>query len=201
MSFFKIHNNKLDLDLAYILLYKEFKNIYDSDNTPDKSYANSIFRYIYEICDYRSYSNRQGLSKNKAHSHALNLANLDDKFSVNKEIKSAIDLYKQLNYNVNAELLSDLKATLGLSVKINEKIHKILDSRLSNPDLPESDIGILINIQKQLFEIITNLPEKINKVKELEEDVYTELAKPKEIGRGGEIIPDSYEGDPEIEGV
>lgn len=201
MSFFRITNNKLDVDLTYILLYKEFKTIYDSDTTSDKSKAEAVFRYIYERCDYRSYSNRQGLKKAEAHSHALNLAGLDTSFILDKPVTAAMNLYKKLNYNVNAELLSDLKATLALSVKINEKIHKVLDTRLSNPDLPETDIGILINVQKQLFEIIAGLPDRINKVKELEADVYSDLSKPKEIGRGGDVIPDSYEGDPEIEGA
>lgn len=201
MSFFKVRTDKLEFNLEYILFYKEFSIIYSSDNTVNKQFANKVFRYIYERCDYKSYSNKHNLSKEKAHSYALNLAGLDTSFEISKVVKAAMDMYKKLNYNVNAELLKDLKATLNLSISINEKIHRALEVRLSNPDLADEQIPILITLQSKLFEVIDGLPNKISKVKELEAEVYDELAKPKELARGGDEIPDSYEGDPEIEGA
>lgn len=201
MSFFKIKLDRLDFNLEYILFYKEFAAIYNADVSVNKVYANKVFRYIYEICDYKSYSNKHNLSKTKAHAYALNLSGLDERFTITSDIKSAMNKYKKLNYNINAELLKDLQATLNLSISINEKIYRALEVRLSNPDLADDQIPTLITLQSKLFEVIDGLPAKISKVKELEAQVYDELSKPKEIARGGEEIPDSYEGDPEIEGV
>lgn len=201
MSFFRIKSSKLEVDLEYVLFYKEFKNIYNSDNTPEKAYAKKLFMYIYEVCDYKSYANRNNFSKAKAHKHAVNLAGLDSDFEPTGFIAEGIKAYKKLNYNINAELLRDLKATLLLSIQINDKIYKAIELELQNDDLPRDSIGAIINLQGKLFELIDGLPNKINKVKELEAEVYEELSKPKEEARGGGEVIDSYEGNPEIEGI
>ncbi len=197
MSFFRIVGTTLEFDLAYISFYKEFKAIL----TDDLDYTEKIFKYIYEVADNRSYSNRNVLSKDEAHHRGITLAGLPLDFKTSKEINTAIKKYKELNKNHIADLLKDLKATLFLSIKINERIHKVLDARLSNPELKDEEIPTLVNLQGKLFDTIDAIPNRIQKIKELEVVVYNELAKPDIIGKGGEVIPDSYDGDPEIEGT
>lgn len=198
MSLFSIKENKLDINLEYVLFHKEFADIYKAYPHDE---ALKIFQYIYERCDYKSYSNKQNYTTAKAHDYALKISKLSDTFVIDPVIKAAMKLYKKHNYNINAELLKDLKSTLELSVNINERIHKALRTSLDNDKLEDTAISTLITLQTKLFEVIDGLPTRITKVKQLEELVYSELAKPKVIARGGEEIPDSYEGDPEVEGL
>ena len=71
----------------------------------------------------------------------------------------------------------------------------------SDEGLDTSDITSIMGLQNKLFDLINELPNKIKTIKKLEATVYEELMRGKEIGRGGAEIPDSYEGDPEIEGA
>ncbi len=199
--FFRINKGKLDIDLEYVLFYKEFKTIYQSDTTPNKEQAIRRFKYIYEIADYRSYSNKNQLAKDKAHQYAINLSGLDTKYKPEDIVKAAIKLYKKLNHSIIADLLNDLKATLLLSTKLNDKIYRAIDLELQNEDLPRESIGTIMTLQSKLFELIDGLPSRVTRIKELEVEVYEELAKPKEEQRGGGAIPDSYEGNPQIEGI
>ena len=196
--FFKIKNKKLSLNLDYLLFYDEFAKIYREH---EEEIAIKIFKYIYEVSDERSYSNRNVLSKAKAHNHAVTMTGLGDTFSITPDIKKAIDKYKKLTKDTNAILLKDLKSTLNLSRDINKKIYKALELKLQNPELPEADIPSLITLQNKLFETIDGLPDKFKKIKELETEVYEELSKPPVIARGGEIAPASYDGDETIEGT
>ena len=198
--FLNIVNKRLVLNLEYILFYKEFKNVYDEYAEEGIEEVEKVFKYIYEIADYRSFSNRRNYAPVQAHEHARRISKLDDTFKVTKPVKAAIDYYKKENYSVNATLLSDLQNTLYLSIKINEKIQKVLESKLSNPDLKEESISSLITMQGKLFDIIDGLPDRIEKVKKLEATVNDELAESRPEGRGGGEIPASYDGDPEIEG-
>jgi hypothetical protein len=197
MSLFIVNDNKLDILKEYILMYDEFSVILNSFSYDE---AIKIFKYIYEVSDNKSISNRQSYSKQKQKDHAKLLAKLDSDFVETSIIKTAIKKYKELNYNSNAEILSQLKANLQLSIEINNKIHKYLKAQLSNSELDDNKIPRIMEFQSKLFDVVEAIPNKIEKVKRLEAIVYDEITKKEIVGRGGEIIPDSYEGDPDIEG-
>jgi DNA integrity scanning protein DisA with diadenylate cyclase activity len=180
-------------------MYKEFHDVYKQSANDD--IADRIFRFIYEIADLRSYSNKRNFKDEAKYEYAKTLAKLPHEFIITPTIDKAIKKYSKESYSVNAQLLKDLTATLHLSIKINEHIKTHLETTLSNDKVEKDEIGTIFNMQKQLFEMIDKLPSMFNKVKELEAKVHDELSKPKPIGRGtGEEIPDSYEGDPDIEG-
>ncbi len=199
--FFRVTKGKLELDLEYVLFYDDFRKIYESDPTPNKDTATRIFKYIYEIADYKSHSNRSQLSKEKARHHAINLSGLDSDFVPDNNVQKAIKTYRKLNHSIIAELLKDLTATLLLSTKLNSKIYKAIELELKNEDMPKESIGTVITLQTKLFDLIDGLPSRVNRLKALELEVYEELAKSKDEIRGGGEILDSYEGDPQIEGI
>jgi len=199
--FFRVNQGKLEIDLEYVLFYKEFKQIYHSDLSPNKQWATKVFKYIYEIADYKSHSNKNQLPKDEAKKHAINLAGLDSDFTPDDTINKAIKTYRKLNHSIIADLLKDLKSTLLLSTKLNTKIYQAIETELKNPDLPRESIGSIMTLQSKLFDLIDGLPSKVSRLKALEVEVYEELAKTKEEMRGGGEIPDSYEGDPQIEGI
>jgi len=201
MSYLKVTPEGLKVDWEYILLYPEFEKLYKRDDDPEKKYADKLLRYIYERCDVKSYCVKNGLKEREAHKHALQLAGLPFSFDLDKDIVQAMKRYKQIHYNEVADLLSSLRNTLKLSKKINDKIQKAIEVRLSNPDMKEEDIPHMIMLEEKLFKVIENLPDKIKSLKELESVVHKELTKPKGLGRGQKVIPDSYDGDPEIEGA
>lgn len=198
--YFHIVDNKLVLNLEYILFYDEFKKVYDMYADKGTDEVEKVFRYIYEIADYRSFANRRHYEDDVAHDHAINVSGLSQDFKITNAIKKAIALYKKDNYSVNSILLKDLQNTLHLSIKINEKIQKVLESKITNPELKEEGISNIITLQGKLFEIIDGLPDRIDKVKKLEATVNDELKQSRPKGRGGSEIPASYDGDPEIEG-
>lgn len=199
MSFFRVQRGKLEFDRRYILMNKPFAKIVEKLG---EEQANKVFRYIYEVADNRSYSNKQAVSDLAAHEHGINLAGLDSTFKPSKLIKDAITYYKQHNYNLHADTLKELKQTLNQTKRLNTRIRVALDNKLNSDEgLDTSDITSIMGLQNKLFDLINELPNKIKTIKKLEATVYEELMRGKEIGRGGAEIPDSYEGDPEIEGA
>ena len=200
---FKVEKNNLIVDEVYIRFHKEFVAVLNKGLT-NGGYpiVEKYFMYIYEIADYKSYSNRVGLASKKKHERAIRMSGLPDTFTPDAIITKAISTYKKLNYNRNAELLKDLENTLLLSQKVNGKIYKALETVLESNDLPREDIPGLIILQDKLFNIISGLPEKIRTVKQLQDLVYSELEKAAtlERARGNQEILPSYDGDPEIEG-
>ena len=198
-SFF-IVDNKLKLNVEYILFHKPFKILFDKNQGKDKDYIEGIFKYIYEIADPRSYSNKSAYDKDKSHIQALKLGNLPESFKVTKEVKDAIKYYIDEYYTVEATLLKELRGTLHLFIDTNRKIKNEIQRKINNDETSGDDLIAILGLQDKLFKAVNELPNKIESIKNLEAKVNEQLSKPSVIGRGGEEIPSSYEGDPDIEG-
>ena len=196
--FFILHNDELILNIEYVLSYPKFKAVYDQFVKRD--ILDNVFRYIYEVSDLRSYANRRNYDDDMKHEYAIRKAKLEEDFKVTKVVKEAIMFYIQNDYSAESTLLRDLKDTLALSIKTNQRIKKVLEKILDNDDTDDKDALAVIDYQKKLFDIINELPKQIQQVKQLEVKVHEQITKPKIIGRGGEQIRASYDGDPRIEG-
>lgn len=194
---FTIINNKLYTNVEYILMYEEFAAVYLKYTNEE---SDKIFRYIYEIADSRSYSNRRKFNELEQEAYAYNISKLDVNFKIGNIIKKAITKYKELHYNANQELLNELEGTLDLSFKINKQIKELLSRKLDDK-VQDGDLVSLINLQNKLFDVINELPNKMEQIKQLKAKVDESYTKAKPIARGtGEEIPASYEGDSDIEG-
>ncbi|KAF5080381.1 hypothetical protein DSECCO2_120230 [anaerobic digester metagenome] len=178
-------------------MYEEFAAVY-LKYTEEES--DKVFRYVYEIADSRSYSNRRRLNELEQESYARDLSGLDSNFKVGNVIKKAITKYKALHYNSNQELLNELEGTLDLSFKINRQIKELLSKKLDDK-VQDGDLVSLINLQNKLFDVINELPNKIEQLKQLRGKVNEDYVKPKQQARGEGEIPASYDGDPDIEGT
>ena len=201
MSFFTIKNRKLHFDLEYVLLHKPFADLYNDVKGEESDDYIKYFKYIYEIADNRSYSNKQGVSDKEAHENACNLANLETDFDKPKTLIPAIKYYKNKNYILNADTLKALLKTLNKTRKINARFDEALDNKLNNNEIKDSELSDIITLQTKLFNLIDDLPDKIRTIKRLESEVFEDLQREKELARGGVVISPSYEGDDEIDGL
>jgi len=201
MSFFTIKKGELYFDLEYVLLHEPLKDLFDETSKQNNEHI-PYFKYLYEIADNRSYSNKQGLSDNEAHKQACDLANLDYNFIKPKSLNNAIKHYRSHNYSLNADTLRNLIKTLNKTKKINARLNESLDNYLdTDKELTQDNINSIIKTQSSLFDLIDKLPEKIEKIKVLEAKVFEEVQKKRELIRGGHILSPSLDGDSEIEGT
>jgi hypothetical protein len=194
-----ILTDKLQLNLDYILGYKDLKDVYIEYKDQGIDKVESVFKYIFEVADPRSYSNRNAFDDIEKHTRGLVYANLES-LKVTKTLNKAIKFYESYRYNIEADLLKDLKDNLKLSIKTNKHINKSLDDKLNSQTLSDADISAIITLQGKIFDLIEQLPSKIEAIKKLEVKVYESYTRPAEKARGDKPIPSSFEGDPDIEG-
>jgi hypothetical protein len=194
-----ILTDKLHLNMEYVLGYKEFAQLYEDYKGEGIAKVEAVFKYIFEVADPRSYSNRNSFGDDERHDRGLTYVNLSN-LKITKNIKSAIKLYKDESYSLEIQLLSDLKDNIQLAIKTNSLINKSLSRKLDADDLSDADLSSLIGLQSKLFDIIDEAPDKIEAIKKLELKVYESYTKPRAKARGDKEIPSSYDGDPDIEG-
>lgn len=199
-SAFFVIDNKLKLNMEYILFHKPFRTIFYKYQDKNRDLIEGIFMYIYEIADARSHSNKNAFSKDKAHTQGLKIGSLPESFKVTSDIQAAIDYYKNTYYNVEADLLKELRSTLYIFMDTNKQIKKSVANKINSDKITDDSLIQVLTLQERLFKVISELPSKIESIKLLESKVNEQTLKSDITGRGGKVIPSSYEGDPEIEG-
>ena len=183
---FKIDKKgNLSLINSEIALTKEFRKlqIYAINNSVDFF---KLWRYIYEIADYDSRGNRNGLSAKELHLAAIDSAGLPDNWKPNSIITDAIKRYKLDNYNPVIEERNALLSTFDLYPKVINKIRLALEDSISD-DTTEADkiityLDKINNISSAYPKLVENL---VKALAILESKVGVKTR------RGGGIVRDS----------
>jgi hypothetical protein len=200
MNLFVIRKGKLELDHEEILLYPEFRNIYEADTTEDKLKAFKYFNYIYQIADYKSLPNQEGYSDNEAHDYAVEMADLPIAYRPTKDIIDAIKRYKRERYNVLKESIIELKRSFKSIIKIIGNARKRLEDNIET-DSTEDRIVASIEVISKLLTLSNTMNSQIKLLGE----TLKQLHKEEEESRNAEVRGDkeysnSLDGDPDIEG-
>ena len=198
-SIFIFNDNKLELSTPEILLIPEFKRILDKDSSSKKELAFKEFNYIYQIADYKSYCNRNGLNGDDAYNYAVNTAQLPNGYIINKDVELAIDRYRLEQENIiiklNNEILKSFNSSYATLQIINELIIYLIEqTKKVKAEHPEDIKRIdeltsqIIRNQEKLMGISKEIPKQIETHKNYEVLLKKEEEKIKLAWGGGKII-------------
>lgn len=200
MNIFTIRNGKLELDSDEILLIKEFARIYENDKTEKKLDAFKKFKYIYQICDYKSLPNQEGFNDKEAHSFAVEVADLDINYKPEADVKAAIKIYKRIRYNVLRESVLELKRSFKTIIQVIASARKRLEDNLDSEDANNETVTASIDIIAKLLSLSNSLNSQIKTLSETLRQIHKEEEKAKESEiRGDKEFSESLDGDPDIE--
>lgn len=174
------HNLQFSENGYHILLVKEFKDIWDKDETHDKKWAFRVFTYIYLNCDWQSpYSDYD--NDYERHCDSAKDAGFDpDGKEINcTMVNSAVNKYmKILNSNRLLRLIKSINVGIDKyevyfeTVNFTEKIQH------------GASKGKLLHDPKTFVSMIKESNIVINKVKELTKTVQEELKQQEKNVRG-----------------
>lgn len=174
MELFKLNEDFLvDINKEWIQLHEAFKKVYlrDKGNNSNhykgrfKFQAQKEFTYIYLLCDYKS--NLVNYSEEEREKQARIDAGLEPGWKPDKEIKDAIERYKELQQTRPLKLLQ-------ACFKKIDNLTKLLNEDQDTIDI--KDLGDVIKIMNDMGKTLRSL-------RELESDVKKELSETG-VGRG-----------------
>lgn len=207
MQLFIFVNGALQLNTPEIALIKEFNNILihsercDSDpNGQKKHFAYMKFNYIYQICDYMSYSKQHGLSEKESHKYAIDISGLPKDWKVDELTKAGMERYKQLRSSPARELNKEILTTLHTSSKLVGVINRYLAQQLEKPDFKDEDINNITSNHFKVIELAKKIPEQIKALNELKDAIDKEEGNVDK-RRGGDKIQDSMETNNDVENI
>ncbi len=205
MKIFAIQDGVLVLDREEIALIKEFNNVLrrvipceDDPTGRLKVRAFQEFNYIYSICDYNSYPNKNGLSEEEAHYWAVDNAGLPPDWKPDQVVFEAMQAYSRLVDTPSRELSRELLISIRNTYKIVRKVREKVDEKLEHDELDNSDIDELISYQNKLMAIADKVPSMVNSLKNVIEMIDKEEDINKEYVRGGNEIDESMNPDTSI---
>lgn len=173
MKIFNNINNVITVN-PEVLTIPQFSIIWKADKSKDKSQAFKEFTYIYHMCDYNSpYSN---FPDNKR-KETVKLDCLGDKdYNPSKEVKQAIDKYKELQETPLQRLLQAVK----------NKVDDITDY-FNTVDITDDNIRTVLDAFGKISTTVANF-DKLQQAVEKEKDSTNDRV------RGGrEVNPDFNE--------
>lgn len=152
-----------------------FKLVWQRDKSKTKAAAIAELSYVYYMADFKS------IYKNIPEEEREKKVTLDlfegKKWKADKEIKKAIDKYKELNFSQTMGLLEDAK---GAVEKLRTYFREV--------DLMMTDnSGKLLYTAKDLMANLKNLGEVVAGMKKLEEEVSKEVSNTSTI-KGGNAV-------------
>ena len=165
--------------------------------------------YLYEVCDYRSYGNRRGMSDKELHSYAKEIARLDSEWKVDSTLRSAMERYKKEQDSIALRAVMSLRKSLDTVMKIasdlteyNKSLYERMNkkSKVIDINLPDmaGDIDTnkkemlteFISRQKDIDSIVASVTRNIHELKNAEEMLKKE-ENIKKKGRGDINITES----------
>lgn len=190
---FKIENDALILDVEEILQYQILRDIYARDNSKDKSFAHKEFKFIYFIADRKGYVTKAGLTKQEAYKYARENSNLPDTYIPDKLIVAAIDfVIKNMNVTPVEDLINSTVKALNLSGRVikalTDGIEEITSREIKLEDLQNCEESL-----KQIIKISNEIPDRVEKLTELQEK-WDKIQKGVSLIRGGGTYQESYDG-------
>ncbi|MFW6377325.1 MAG: hypothetical protein ACOCZ5_01640 [bacterium] len=159
-------------------------------------------KYIYLIVNPLSYLKREGYEGNKLEAKAKEVCELPDNWSPDILVTNAIKAYDgHLEGKIFRKLIKTLIKSASTSYKIVDNANRILDRsqddlsiilekpQLSNDDYVTADATIKASITSinSLLNIIKDLPDKIENIKEYEKRIEEEQAARDEAAGGREV--------------
>jgi hypothetical protein len=197
ISPFKFENNKLILE-PILLTYRQFKDVYNLDNSSKKDIALQYFIYIYHSADVRAIPVLKGYSKKETHEYASNQAGFTDTFKPDNKIHLAITFYKENFISPVKQLQISLLNMLENNSDITEKINALVTTKLEENIISNDTLSNIISLQKDINTMIKELPNQIKILKEID-IMLLEENKGSLVRRGGGIITSSMTRNSEIE--
>ncbi len=197
LQLFKIDSRThlAEINKEWISTIKEFRAILKRDKGSEgdsegraKLQATREFTFIFHYCDYGSkYVN---YSEKDKRVNALRNANLptDTDIEKDRELMSAIEVYKVLQYTPSLKLLNELKEGMHTSYLVVKKIREALNTKLETIDLNVFDedeeegskkvdpVKRITAMLESLVKISNTLPVTLTTLEELEEKVKKELS-------------------------
>lgn len=137
-------------------------NLMDADGR-DRKRGVAEMMYIYFM--YDSASEINNLNEEDRHIKALEYSHLPKNYKISKELKEAIEVYKE-NISITAKTVNSLNNTLHTSITMLDTLNTLLSTEVkeANIDTIESVIGSIEKVVK----LGSTLPTLIKKMQELE---------------------------------
>jgi len=207
MRLFELTDTTIKPSSEEIFLHKELLKIYARDNSKNKDQALKEFKFIYAMCDYRSYPNKEGLSDKERLQYSLELSELGKSFDYNKDkdLIIAMQKYYDLNMTVvretNIELLRAFRSAHNVVKLLREEIESMITKIKTNTNTEERNKAIrnLVTKQKELQEIANTIPKSMSELQLSMRQVKEEEDKTDgEQVRGGVAVGDSQNPETDI---
>ena len=190
---FKIENDALILDVEEILQYQILRDIYARDNSKDKSFAHKEFKFIYFIADRKGYVTKAGLTKQEAYKYARENSNLPPSYKPDKVIIEAIEFVRsQMNITPVEDLINSTIKALNLSGRVVKALTDGIET-LTSGDIKLEDLQACEESLKQIIRISNEIPDRVEKLTELQEK-WDKIEKGVTSIRGGGDYSESYDG-------
>jgi hypothetical protein len=202
MHFFKFESGELILDKPELALYPEFSTLIKRDKGSEgdvdgrkKKKAFAEFTYIYFTTDFGSYPNKHGFNPKQIHEYAVDMAKLPRDYKPDSEVKDAMNCYRKLVTSLSKEIRQELLKSFNNSPKIISKLRDKVDDLIIKDMVDDKDIIMLVECQKQLLQIATDIPKKLLELREVDKLVQNDEEKTNAvIRRGGGEVP--FSADP-----
>lgn len=209
---FTLEHGLLIIDKDYVRGIEEFRRILERDRGSEgdadgrkKFMAFKHFMYMYMTSSPAAYPQKGGYSDKEAHVAAIKESKLETSFKPDKDLKIAIDKYKEIRRELNpaSKTISIIVKSLRLSEKICEDICESMEealdiSRTEKKKRKESGEPVnlaaevittnqLIEKLDQVRTIANKLPDTIKTLEATEARLVQEEMK-EQLGRGGKKI-------------
>lgn len=209
---FTIEHGLLIIDKDYVRGIEEFRRILERDKGSEgdadgrkKFMAFKQFMYMYITSSPSAYPQKGGYSEKEAHIAGIKESKLPDSFKPDKDLKIAIDKYKEIRRELNpaSKTISIIVKSLRLSEKICEDINESMEEaleisraerkkkkELGEPNNMLADLTVtnqLIEKLDQVVKIANKLPDTIKTLEATEARLVQEEMK-EQLGRGGKKI-------------
>jgi hypothetical protein len=207
MKFLKFEEGAVTLNKDVITLYPLVKKILAKDKggkiygDPDgrlKMYAMRELAYVYFMCDFEAYPVQHGLNEKEAHKYAVKNSPLDKEYQPDDIVLAFMKQYEAEHLTPTKRTIKTLIRVFTLNEKLVEKIEANLNASLDLPVLNSAQIAELLGYQKQLMSIAVDVPKTVKELRNAM-SLLEEEEKIQQVIRGGEIKPDSYDSNNDIE--
>lgn len=162
----------------------------DSDGRK-KAFALKELGAVYWIADFRSPGRMQGYEEQELIEDAIKNYDLPATWKPDLVVTNLIKTYEYNNKGgVAAETLSETVATLRFMNNTVKEIRRKIKRTLEKPDVSEDELKNLITLQREIFNLSTDIPKKIKEIQEAIETLRVTEAE-FEVARGGVKVTSS----------
>jgi hypothetical protein len=184
MGLFKEEAGKVVLNLE-IKTIPQFAALIRYDKTRTKSWAQTIFEFIYMVYDFRSpyqiytFSQREHRLKEQL--------GIDEKDLKLKVVKSAIDCYIELSETPLTRTLVKTKETLLTSVDVLDKIRQRIENVMTQEEIAADDLANTLTLITRSLSLAEQIPKNVKMIEDLEDRIRKDMSGGSRIRGGGEI--------------